>query len=203
MAVLRRVTAFVDWDTARRCVPPSLRRRPTIEDVFTRLQDSIASYIKSRNEDGAYRVGWRIYHGWHQGKTKTPDRLAFESFTRNAKARTLRSISFSADFAYGNDLCCASVRNPLYDTLRRDPDTGKIRQKMVDTALACDLLHLARSRDSHLYVVIGDDDDLLPAIITAESWRVNAVLLHNRADMNASLNLRGITSRMESVHDLS
>jgi len=80
--------------------------------------------------------------------------------------------------------------------LRRDFETGKPRQKMVDASLICDLLHLVRCYDSDLYIVIANDDDFLPALFTAEAWRGKVVLLHNRTDTNPHLRLNGLAERM-------
>lgn len=68
---------------------------------------------------------------------------------------------------------------------------------MVDTMLACDLLNLTRTKEYTYHIVVANDDDALPAIITAEAWRANIFLLHCRENMNQHLNLDGIAHRME------
>lgn len=197
MSSLYRATALVDWDTARRLVPvPKITTVRHLEIVFEQLQDRIARYISTIDADGYYRVNWRVYHGWHRGKTKTADRQIFEKYLASARSRTIRLVSFSTDLAFGDTLCCSSPRNPIFDTLRQDPDSGELRQKMVDTILVCDLLHLVRCRDSNLFMIVANDDDFVPALFTAESWRAKVVLLHNRSSMNSHLRLDGITSRM-------
>ena len=197
MSTLSKVTAFVDWDTARRVLPRSTTvTNRHMEDVITKLQDAIANYLHTIDSKKTYRVQWRIYHGWYRGKTKTEDRRLFENYVVIARSRTLRSISFSTDFKFGDMLCCNSHRNPLFDTLRLNRDTHVPEQKMVDTALVCDLLHLVRTRESEFYIVISNDDDLIPALFTAESWRANVVMLHNRENMNSHLRLSGLADRM-------
>src|ERR1700685_4522648 len=119
MSTLSKVTAFVDWDTARRVLPRSTTvTNRHMEDVITKLQDAIANYLHTIDSKKTYRVQWRIYHGWYRGKTKTEDRRLFENYVVIARSRTLRSISFSTDFKFGDMLCCNSHRNPLFDTLR-------------------------------------------------------------------------------------
>jgi hypothetical protein len=146
MATLHKVTALIDWDTARRIVPTrSITSLGGIEIVFEKLQDAIARHIVAGDKRGAYRVNWRVYHGWHRGRTKTPDRISFEKFLVAAKARTVGNISFSGDYAFSEVLCCESNRGPVIDTLRFDSNTNTDRQKMVDTLLVCDLLHLVRT----------------------------------------------------------
>lgn len=199
MPTLHRVTVFVDWDTARRVVRPALGRSGVrqIEQVFLQLQNAIATYLSTVGEDQArYRVHWRIYHGWYRGKTKTIDRKELETYAVEARSRTVGSVSFGTDYGFSDTLVCNSLRNPLFDTLRSD-QTGMVKQKMVDTALICDLLQLARSRDSHLYIVVANDDDLLPGIFTAEAWKAKVVLLHTREATNQFLRLDGIATRLE------
>jgi hypothetical protein len=199
MTTLHKVTALVDWDTARRVLPrPEFKMTNRhLENVIAKLQDAIANYLHNTDSKKTFRVQWRIYHGWYRGKTKTDDRRLFENYILAARSRTLRSISFSTDFKFGDTLCCNSSRNPLFDTLRRNPDTGNMEQKMVDTALACDLLHLVRSRDSYIYIIVASDDDIIPALFTAESWQANVVMLHNRANINSHLRLNGLVTRMD------
>jgi hypothetical protein len=153
---IRRATVFVDWDTARRVSVIGVGSGPRhLDSVLSKLQEAVARCIASRDSHTPYRVQWRFYHGWHQGKTKTADRRDLEQFFRTVRSRTIRHISFGADFSFGDSLSCGSKRNPIYDTLRLDPDTKTLRQKMVDTLLVCDLLHLVRCNDSDLYVVIA------------------------------------------------
>jgi hypothetical protein len=89
VAELRRVTALVDWDTARRVEPKLGNELRRLDLVFSKLRTAIAKYISSRDTKNVYRVNWRMYHGWHQGKTKTEDRRSFDSF-----ALTVRSQIF-------------------------------------------------------------------------------------------------------------
>jgi hypothetical protein len=198
MSTVHRVSALVDWDTARRLSPfssePSSRH---LESIFVKLQDALANHLSSVDNKIVYRVQWRIYHGWHSGKTKTADRLIFEKYIAFARPRTIRLVSFSTDFAFGDSLCCRSHRNPIYDTLRRDVQTKEPHQKMVDTILACDLLHLARTRESDMIVLVANDDDFIPVLFTAEMWKARVLMLHTRETMNAHLNSAGLAKKME------
>jgi hypothetical protein len=196
MAELRRVTALVDWDTARRLEPKIGHDQRRLDNIFSKLRTAIAHYISSKDTKNYYRVNWRMYHGWHQGKTKTDDRRLLDSFSLNVRSHNIRSVSFSSDFGYSDTPCCPTIRAPIFDTLRRDADTKLYRQKMVDTILVCDLLHLIRCKDSHLYILIASDDDFLPALFVAETWKANVVMLHNRDSMNPHLVVKGISERM-------
>ena len=48
---------------------------------------------------------------------------------------------------------------------------------MVDTALVVDLLVLANRKDADLYLVVSDDDDMLPGIFAAEAAGSKSVML--------------------------
>jgi hypothetical protein len=69
-----------------------------------------------------------------------------------------------------DELACGAK---LRDTLRSRTD-GSNEQKMVDTALCVDLLWLARAaatrRESVAFVVLSEDDDMLPAVLAADQW---------------------------------
>lgn len=191
-----RVTVLLDWDTSRRivhCRQPSVRH---IEQVFDQLQTAVAKEVSSRNHQTMYRVYWRVYHGWHQGKTKTPDRKLFEEYTSTAKSRTINNVSFSTDFSFSGSLCCTPERRPIVDTLR-SKDDGSTNQKMVDSMLICDILQLARTRDSSLIILIANDDDFVPALHTAEAWHAKVVMLHNREFINSHLDVGGLLKRMQ------
>ena len=61
------------------------------------------------------------------------------------------------------------------DTLRHR--YGTPHEKMADTALAVDLLGLASRRAADQYIVVSDDDDMLPGLFAAESAGANAKML--------------------------
>lgn len=193
---MNRVTVLVDWDTARRLVPCRLPDVKHVENVIDRLQSAVSNHIRSQDTKNNYRVYWRIYHGWHRGKTPSYDRILFDKFLVDARGKSVLNISFSSDFKLSGELSCGSTRPPIVDTLRVDRLTGQAKQKMVDTMLVCDLLHLARTRDSSLLVVIASDDDFVPALHTAEAWNAQVTMLHDRDHTNAHLSLNGITARM-------
>lgn len=193
---MHRTAVYVDWDTARRLDPRREDSAAGVERAFDRLQTAVSSSLYRRDRRSNYRVHWRIYHGWHQGKTKTKDRLTFETYSRQAKSRTIDNVSFSTNFSFSGDLACGSHRSPILDTLRQNRTSGVTSQKMIDTMLASDLLHGVRTREAALYVVIANDDDAIPALFTAEAWQAAVLLLHSRETTNAHLQLSGIAERI-------
>ena len=48
---------------------------------------------------------------------------------------------------------------------------------MVDTALVVDLLGLASRKEADRYLVVSDDDDMLPGILAAEASGAESVML--------------------------
>lgn len=166
------------------------------------LQEALANVLESNSDSSRqlFRVAIRVYHGWHRGKTKTQDRIDLEQVAATASlGRKIGRVSFEPELQFGDVLLCESRRCPLYDTLRRrDDDAPKDEQKMVDTALVSDLLHLARTQRERLAVVVGDDDDLLPGAFVAESWRAKVLVARFRKDDNSHIDTRNLVVRMRS-----
>ena len=52
-------------------------------------------------------------------------------------------------------------------TLQQDR-AGNLGEKMVDTALVSDLIYLALENDRSWLIVVGQDADLVPGVLTAE-----------------------------------
>ena len=196
---IRKVTVFVDWDTARRVVPHDIRRgRQGFEArAIELLQNAVSNFLNNKYDKAAFRVHFRLYHGWFSGKTPTEDRKKIEKVGDDGTQRTIGSVSFSPGFSYSDQLLCGGSRSKLYDTLRTWD--GEDFQKMVDTALVSDLLHFINGRYGDVAIVIGDDDDLLPGILTAEAWGADGLfLLRLRPDDNKNLNTNGLIFRLRS-----
>ena len=196
---MHRTVVYVDWDTARRLDTKRENTVAGIERSFEKIRCSISRSLAHQDAKAHFRVYWRIYHGWHAKNVKTEDRRLFEKYASSARSATIDRVSFSTDFIYSGDALCGSHRVPVFDTLRYDRVSGVASQKMVDTMLACDLLHLARTKEYSYHIVVADDDDALPAIMAAEAWRAKVFLLHRREHLNKYLNLEGIAQKMEFV----
>lgn len=201
--MIRRVIVFVDWDTARRVVPgPRVpitdvkRAARQIEQVFVALQGIIAAHLQQLDNRSVFRVRWRLYHGWYSGKTKTPDYRAVERYLSEASSKVIGQISFGVDVVVAVNLISGGKRMPLYDSLRQltEPDGSiVVRQKMVDTALTCDLLQSTRSARDDVHLLIGGDDDLLPGMYMAESWGA-IVHMCRLGEPSHHLNTRGLVT---------
>ena len=55
---------------------------------------------------------------------------------------------------------------------------------MVDTALVVDLLGLANRKEADRYLVVSDDDDMLPGVLAAEAVGAESVML-SRPNMSS------------------
>ena len=55
---------------------------------------------------------------------------------------------------------------------------------MVDTALVVDLLGLVNRKEADRYIVVSDDDDMLPGILAAEASGAASMML-SRPDMSS------------------
>lgn len=200
---ITNVRTFIDWDTARRIVRPSIRRsghRQCLTSMME-LQQFISELLQEADKSTHFRITYRIYHGWHRGKTKTSDLIDFEKISaENLLSRRIGSCSFAPEILFGNSLVCGGKRSFLYDTLRRREDSDKDEQKMVDTALVSDLLTSVRQERDAVYLVIGDDDDLLPGVITAEQWGAKIILARvTRSHDNAFVQTADLIRRRKAA----
>ena len=174
------VTAFVDWNTqilnARaRDAAPHKRAARTLQKTAQLIARSLA-----RRAPDSFRVVLRLYHGWHKGWEPTENLRATVSTVSttdfSALART-PNVVWSSNVQYGHTLLAAlperaHVRPPIHlpDTYRRQARNEPRAEKMVDTALAADLLDWARRGKNEWALVLSEDDDVVPPLFTAEAW---------------------------------
>ena len=132
----------------------------------------------------AFFLFLRAYHGWRTGFGPTKRRMAldaarvYDPSNQNdcglseyspRPLHVLRDLEFGDRLLGARDhrLCGPLQDHHLPSTLQRDR-AGELGEKMVDTALVADLLHLAMEDDGSWLIVIGQDADLVPGILTAE-----------------------------------
>lgn len=214
------VNVFIDWDSARRVVPPTWRREQEssvpvrlraehVEKCFSHLQEKISGFISRVEPKRRIRViKSKIYHGWHRGLTPTDDRRAWEIAKTNIRAQIYANVSFLPDIEFGDDLSCRGRRVPLRDTLRSRDESSTDEQKMVDTAIVADLLCYSRTESSNfskgkkpsvMAVVVGDDDDLLPGAFVSEQWGMPIYVLRvTRVGESKYIRTDGIVGKLES-----
>ena len=132
-----------------------------------------------------FRVSFRLYHGWYKGWQATDGFQAAGQAVRNTDLATLSGgrVDFSSTVDFGHTLLAAlperlhrperQRRSPpihLPNTLRDQAKGQPPMEKMVDTALAADLLAWARQSPSEWALVLAEDDDVVPPLFTAEAW---------------------------------
>ena len=52
---------------------------------------------------------------------------------------------------------------------------------MVDSAIVCDFLHLFHRESADTCIIVSDDDDYIPPLLTAQTWAADAILLRRSA----------------------
>ncbi|MBR1124768.1 hypothetical protein JQ628_24810 [Bradyrhizobium lablabi] len=178
----RHVGLFVDWNSQLREVPLEFADRPIdkCKLALTRVGKIVTKHLCNLDASSVFRVQIRLYHGWTAGVTQTPNRRAFDSI---AEVENLDEIFPStrvlalSDVEFGDRLIDALPRRlkrglqiHLPNTYRRQRGDAEPAEKMVDTALASDLLSWARSDPTSIAVVFSNDDDAVPAVLVAEAW---------------------------------
>ena len=172
------VTAFVDWQTQMHHTRVRTSLGDRAELTLQRTTRIINRVLKMESPGTRFSVDLRFYHGWHKGWEPTDNLRAIagvrsaEVFADNASP----DIVFSQGVRYGHTLLSALPERShqrtaihLPNTLR-DQEGSSPTEKMVDTALAADLLAWAHSDPEEWALVLSDDDDIVPPVLTAESW---------------------------------
>ena len=175
------VMAFVDWNSQIRNAnvsqdDPHEKARRTL----TWISRAIGRALIRQEPALRFNVIFRLYHGWYKGWersenfhaiNKTVLEIDFSALNRTAK------VIFSSEVQYGHALLAAlperrHVSPPIHlpNTWREQPGDSTRREKMVDTALAADLLEWARDGQDGWAIVLSEDDDVVPPILTAEAW---------------------------------
>lgn len=179
--ILQPVTAFVDWrsqmfNANATNVDPLRSAELTLKCITA----TIAKLLTFENSESTYHVLLRLYHGWHKGWTATENLRAVTQAVSDPDFPSnyaTKNVSFRQGVEYGHTLLSAlSVRQHdmrsyhLANTLRQRSGSSRLGEKMVDTALAADLLHWARESPSDWALVMAEDDDIVPPAFTAEAW---------------------------------
>jgi hypothetical protein len=205
---LTEVVAFVDWNSqlhharAKDFTDPTQPAKLALEQCSRWIGQTLIDIDRKRR----YRVRQRLYHGWHAGLTQAPNRRAIERvLTLDFRlASTWGQVVFELPIEYGDRLLDAlphrqRSRNPLVhlpDTYRSNCETQKMEEKMVDTALATDLLAHSRRAPKDWRLVLAEDDDLIPPLFTAEAWSKGrggkTLLLRHRTAHNPHICLDGL-----------
>ncbi|WP_157510334.1 hypothetical protein [Lysobacter sp. Root559] len=195
MSAYVRVVAFIDWNSQLLAYSNGAAPIDAARRVFEKVSRNVARSLAGEFPASRFVVDLRLYHGWHKGFEPTANRKAIVQVVSSADFPTLSprptNVIFSGDVRYGDCLLVALERRihgrlgiHLPNTLRSQDRRGEFTEKMVDTALASDLVaHAARDRSSWL-MVVAEDDDFIPPLFAAEALfagsKSNVVLLRKR-----------------------
>lgn len=170
--------AFVDWtaqmyNARARDGTPRERAQRTLQRTMRTVTKALIG------EPDRFHVSLRLYAGWHKGWQATEQLKAATQAVESEDFGALSSsnTSFVPAVQFGHTLLEAvperQHRKPpihLPNTLREQDRSQRPTEKMVDTALATDLLSWARNQRNEWALVLAEDDDLVPPVLTAEAW---------------------------------
>lgn len=202
-----RVVAFIDWNSQIHAAKPGdVDERRLASYTLTHVAKKIGKVLYDYSSDFRFDVTLRVYHGWLKGFTVTDRRKALALAVSEADFAGISerpSVSIRPDVQYGDTLmstlqCRINVKvnchlpNTLRKSLRRE---GEFEEKMVDTAIASDIVDLAHREPRNWIVILGEDDDLIPPALVAESSLmpgVGKILLVRARSGERFFNLDGI-----------
>jgi hypothetical protein len=180
------VTFFVDWNSQIHAAGglSSLSIPDQMRFTLDHVGRKIGKFLNRIDSFNRFSVDVRLYGGWIQGFQPTEWKKSLITITNdpNLVLSSAPNVEIRLPVAFGDYLLAALDIRFHQKLLCHLPNTLRVHnrvrrgrpdreEKMVDTALASDLLHLAHvERDSWL-CVLGDDDDLVPPVLTAEAVR--------------------------------
>ncbi len=178
---ITNVTAFVDWNSQLILTAKGQESDPlgTADAAFKQTARRIARCLAAVDDTRRFKVWLRLYHGWHKGYEVTANRKAAERTIANTDYASLSqrpNVVFSPDVEFGDHLLEAltprlhqRLNCHLPDTVRsRTKPKRGLEEKMVDTALAADVVVSAHRDKSRWIIVVTEDDDFIPPVYTAE-----------------------------------
>ena len=191
---IRQGLALVDYDNLCR-----YEKTPTKADVELRTQelvDLLASAFRAAfsrlNE-----LDIRFYGGWIDERgLASPDSVRLREILPGLRGRWSGLIVRPS-------LATTMVRFPrmiLKGTVRLR--TPRRRQKMVDGMLGFDALSAAEGGATRVGIVT-DDDDLVPAVLSAHAARAESIVWMRPRPAGRGLNDRSMTERGVRIHHLS
>lgn len=177
---IQRLTAFVDWNSQVRQskLPADVGVVDAARRVFSITAARVAGLLAKEHPGLRFRVDLRLYHGWHKGFQPTANRQAITQVVSETDFSALSpkpSVVFTETVRYGDELLSAlperqHVRLQIHlpNTLR-EQGARKVQEKMVDTALASDVVTSAFTDPDNWILVLAEDDDLVPPVFVAEA----------------------------------
>jgi hypothetical protein len=174
------ITAFIDWNSQLLLSGINAEKDPerAAAAALTVTARRIAKCLTEKDPTARFRVSMRLYYGWHKGYEPTQGRKAAQVLigkTDFATLSTKPNVIFSPLVTFGDKLTNALDRR-LHQRLSihlpntvRERSHNDLEEKMVDTALAADVVTTAHRDEGDWIMVVTEDDDLIPPIFVAES----------------------------------
>ncbi len=193
------VTAFIDWNSQLILARIDSKAESVVkaQSVIRYSARRIARCLAELDGNSRFRVALRFYHGWHRGFQPTDSRRAMQNAIFQTDISTLSqrpNVVFSQNMAFGDKLLGALDRRQIARLSIHLPNTLRLRsngdseEKMVDTALAADVVTAAFRETAGWIVVMAEDDDLIPPVYAAEAvlrpMGSRVVLLRARGNSN-------------------
>jgi hypothetical protein len=165
---VRSLTCLADYDNCR----VLLDRSEFDTEVNLESIAGCAARLASAHYPNLTEIALWLYSGWldQRGRETATCSWAYAKLTsirrRFGGVAVLPSIRLSI---------ASAPRNQLIGTYRerRSPERGG--QKMVDTMVCMDLLHIA-SHEQHV-LLMSDDDDMLPAVLQLSATTAGQLVL--------------------------
>lgn len=208
MPKIKRVYAFIDWNSQLLGCGFDPKSDPLLaaRAAFKHITKRIAQTLHRLNSDLLFRVHLRLYHGWRKGYEPSVNRKAVTNAISEIDFDALSvkpNVVFESEVGFGDCLISAlpcrlhsNTGIHLPNTLR-DRGSHGVEEKMVDTALAADLIVTAYEERDNWILVAAEDDDLIPPIFAAEAIMSGAdsrvFLLSKRARSKNFLKLENIS----------
>lgn len=211
MSNIVSVSAFVDWNSQLRVLSPKNKAAdPTTAArlVLSQTAGLIARSLQKTDASARFKVQLRLYHGWHKGFEPTKNKRAITqvlAYTDSSDLSPVKNVVFNEQVGYGDRLVYALPERlhtrlgiHLPNTLREK--NGLEGEKMVDTALASDVVCVAANEPRDWIIVVAEDDDLIPPIFTAEAflkrYAARVLLLQHRESRSTFMDLSNITVKL-------
>ena len=179
------VTALIDWNCQIHLAKPARdKSEPGIAaGVLQHVGKIIARTLTAVAPEARFDVNLRLYHGWYKGFQPTKRRIAVTTAIAQSDFSALsdsRFVAIRETVELGDRLISALDQRLMAKTLCHIPNTlrdsildkNRLEEKMVDTAIASDLIDLAHREADRWLLVLGEDDDLVPPALVAEGIRV-------------------------------
>lgn len=202
-----RVTCFVDWNSQLLLTKIDCENKPldAARVAFREVTRRIAQCLVRVNTGAKFQVHLRLYHGWRKGYEPTANLRAIRKIIADTDFTTASdkpSVTYASNVGFGDRLLSALPKRMHSRDGIHLPNTFRDRgakgheEKMVDTALAADLVVCAYQDPNEWILLVSEDDDLIPPLFTAESvinsGQAKALLLSSRKRGSNLLLLDGL-----------